>query len=91
MIMKNCNNCGTINIDSATHCTHCNMKGQFTFQGLPIKKTITEQEKIHCTNCGTVETGSGTKCLECNFPLPLNKDLSNDSEKPTIRMNVKTG
>jgi len=82
--MKNCNNCGTINIDTAIRCEACNMKGQFTFYSLPIKKEKVEAH-IHCTNCGTAETGEGAKCMQCNFPI----QRKDEEASQVIRTNLK--
>lgn len=66
--MKHCNNCGTVNIDTATQCEYCNIKGQFTFHSLPIRKEE-QNDIVCCTNCGTRDKGAGKKCLQCNFPI----------------------
>ena len=89
--MKTCNNCDTTNVDSAVKCVHCNMEGQFTFQGLPIKKADSETVIRHCLNCGTMETGSGAKCMECNFPLPVNLTLKNPASTISATQNLKVG
>ena len=67
--MKNCNNCDTVNIDSAVRCENCNIEGQFTFHSLPIKK-MEWKENIQCSNCGTSHRGEGAKCIQCHFPIP---------------------
>ncbi|MFK7773759.1 MAG: hypothetical protein AB8F94_16530 [Saprospiraceae bacterium] len=85
--MKNCNNCGTINIDSAVQCTDCHMEGQFTFHSLPIKK-VELKEDIQCVNCGTIDRGEGAKCLQCHFPIPK-KGLEEEGSSISLKPNFK--
>ncbi len=85
--MKNCNNCDTINIDSAVQCANCNMEGQFTFHSLPIKKTE-RKENIQCINCGASDRGEGAKCHQCHFPIPQNgtdEEVNAISLKPNFK------
>lgn len=80
--MKNCNNCGTENIDSVTNCTNCNMANDFTFTGLPLKKAPVKIENHTCSNCGTSEMGGGKRCIQCNFPLPVEHHQETQIVKP---------
>ncbi len=85
--MKNCNNCDTINIDSAVQCENCKIEGQFTFHSLPIKK-MELKENIQCPNCGIPDRGEGAKCFQCHFPISK-KEMGEEGNSISLKPNFK--
>lgn len=85
--MKNCNNCDTINIDTAVQCANCKMEGEFTFHSLPIKK-VELNENIQCMNCGAPDRGEGAKCIQCHFPIPK-YEATEDVNSISLKTNFK--
>lgn len=70
--MKVCNNCSTVNEDTAEKCGHCHMTKNFTWQGAAKEKPAPKKAAaIHCKNCGSHDPGEGAKCVHCHFPLPI--------------------
>ena len=100
--MKVCNNCSTVNDDAVDKCGHCNMSGNFTYQGATQSVTVAQKASIDCKNCGSEDPGEGAKCVHCHFPLPIPASAGNRSEyqgtdqleefpKLTTKANLRVG
>ncbi|MBX2870788.1 MAG: hypothetical protein KTR30_01775 [Saprospiraceae bacterium] len=82
--MKTCNNCGSSNEDHVSQCGHCNMVGQFTYQGGEQVKAAPTPANIQCKNCGSEDPGEGKKCVHCHFPLPIPSSAESSADYPKL-------
>ena len=68
-----CNNCSHVNEDGVVQCTHCHMRGNFTYSNTGERRSddhFEEAESEQCLNCGSTAAGDGPDCAHCHFPLP---------------------
>lgn len=73
--MKICQNCATVNDDTALACQSCRMKGRFKIQeGTPnLHENGNEQmpHEAHCPNCNQPTMPNDVKCPHCRMILPI--------------------
>lgn len=84
--MQICQNCGTLNDDTANICQCCRMKGHFKKQDeaspkLPENSNEQTPHQAYCLNCGQPTMPHDTKCPYCRMPLRVSSkyDLLSNS------------
>jgi ribosomal protein L40E len=65
------------------------MKGNFTFQEMPMEAPHVNEDVIICRNCAIENPGNGIKCIQCNFPITGKTKAENTISKIPFKAKLR--